>query len=434
MEGATTQERIRSLRCDPFDCNSLEYPHPNLTSDPFCGRVALVTGANKGIGLETCRQLLSKGATVILTARDEQRGLAAVRNLQASGASDVVFHQLDVADSASVSSLAGFIHDQFGKLDVLVCNIRVYITVVYTVVIGSLTCIKFQLQLWLSTVVNNAAVHGVGLDTQILGPSKEAKTAGQPEYLHTWFLKIAVVTGANKGIGLEVCRQLAFNGVKVILTARDETKGMEALEKMRDSELSDIIFHQLDVTDASSIASLADFIRTQFGKLDILVNNAAVGGLTVDMDALKASKPTDDEVCHSNCSALYYSVQVISNERLQVELSDVDCLTEERLDQLSTLFLKDFKDGLLGANGWPTMASAYKVSKVLTNAYTRILAKTHPALCINCVNPGFVKTDLNWNSGILTVEEGAKGPVLLALGYHGSATGFFFDQTEASSF
>ncbi|RRT77581.1 hypothetical protein B296_00008114 [Ensete ventricosum] len=394
MEGATTQERIRSLRCDPFDCNSLEYPHPNLTSDPFCGRVALVTGANKGIGLETCRQLLSKGATVILTARDEQRGLAAVRNLQASGASDVLFHQLDVADSASVSSLAGFIHDQFGKLDVLVCNIRVYITVVYTVVIGSLTCIKFQLQLWLSTVVNNAAVHGVGLDTQILGPSNEAVSQ-------------IMVTGANKGIGLEVCRQLAFNGVKVILTARDETKGMEALEKMRDSELSDIIFHQLDVTDASSIASLADFIRTQFGKLDIL---------------------------HSNCSALYYSVQVISNERLQEELSDVDCLTEERLDQLSTLFLKDFKDGLLGANGWPTMASAYKVSKVLTNAYTRILAKTHPALCINCVNPGFVKTDLNWNSGILTVEEGAKGPVLLALGYHGRATGFFFDQTEASSF
>ncbi|URE05071.1 KR domain [Musa troglodytarum] len=108
---------------------------------------------------------------------------------------------------------------------------------------------------------------------------------------------IAVVTGANKGIGLEVCRQLAFNGVKVILTARDETKGMEALEKMRDSELSDIIFHQLDVTDASSIASLTDFIRTQFGKLDILVNNAAVGGLTVDMDASKASKPTDDEAC-----------------------------------------------------------------------------------------------------------------------------------------
>ncbi|RWW00305.1 hypothetical protein BHE74_00033745, partial [Ensete ventricosum] len=71
-----------------------------------------------------CRQLLSKGVIVILTARDEQRGLAAVANLQASGAfdSDVLFHQLDVADSVSVASLADFIRDQFGKLDVLVNN------------------------------------------------------------------------------------------------------------------------------------------------------------------------------------------------------------------------------------------------------------------------------------------------------------------------
>ena len=81
-----------------------------------------MTGANKGIGLEICRQLLSKGVMVILTARDEQRGLAAIANLQASGASDsdVLFHQLDVADSASVASLADFVRDQFGKLDVLV--------------------------------------------------------------------------------------------------------------------------------------------------------------------------------------------------------------------------------------------------------------------------------------------------------------------------
>uniref|UniRef100_A0A804J3H9 Uncharacterized protein n=1 Tax=Musa acuminata subsp. malaccensis TaxID=214687 RepID=A0A804J3H9_MUSAM len=595
----------------------------------FRKRIALVTGANKGIGLETCRQLLSKGATVILTARDEQRGLAAVRNLQASGASDVLFHQLDVADSASVSSLAGFIHDQFGKLDVLVNNaavhgvgldpqilgssVQVYIpdskikeemrnvdvlsedrldellqsflndfkggklqengwptrtsaymvskvaVSAYTRILakkypkycincvnpgfvktdinynfgelpveahrlreknGKSNCTSHQDTVLLSHIQFMKLPNSLKLDCQaaklrtwrdmdievhvtlaatVITTKAKLDQNNSPDFPFLFFYQpsdmrggicsprqnwIAVVTGANKGIGLEVCRQLAFNGVKVILTARDETKGMEALEKMRDSELSDIIFHQLDVTDASSIASLADFIRTQFGKLDILVNNAAVGALTVDMDALKASKPTDDEntqdtgdipdwlkphVVQSfemaetclqtnyygakavikafipllqsslsgriiNVSSTLGQLRVISNERLQEELSDVDCLTEERIDQLSTLFLKDFKDDLLGSNGWPTMASAYKVSKVLINAYTRILAKTHPALCINCVNPGFVKTDLNWNSGILTVEEGAKGPVLLALGYHDSATGLFFDQTEASSF
>ena len=86
--------------------------------------------------------------------------------------------------------------------------------------------------------------------------------------------RIAVVTGGNKGIGLEICRQLASNGIKVVLTARDETRGTQAVEKLRnESGLSDVVFHQLDVTDASSIASLAEFIRTHFGKLDILVRD-----------------------------------------------------------------------------------------------------------------------------------------------------------------
>ncbi|GMQ05337.1 hypothetical protein CsSME_00050405 [Camellia sinensis var. sinensis] len=83
--------------------------------------------------------------------------------------------------------------------------------------------------------------------------------------------RIAVVTGANKGIGLEICRQLASNGITVILTARDEKRGLEAMENLKTCGLSDIIFHQLDVTDQTSIASLADFIKTKLNKLDILV-------------------------------------------------------------------------------------------------------------------------------------------------------------------
>ncbi|CAN6227745.1 unnamed protein product [Urochloa humidicola] len=91
--------------------------------------------------------------------------------------------------------------------------------------------------------------------------------------------RIAVVTGGNKGIGLEICRQLAASGIAVILTARDETRGAAAVEKLREAGLSDfLIFWQLDVTDALSIARLAEFLKTRFGKLDILVNNAAVGG------------------------------------------------------------------------------------------------------------------------------------------------------------
>ena len=86
-----------------------------------------------------------------------------------------------------------------------------------------------------------------------------------------FLLRYAVVTGANKGIGLGVVKDLASNGVKVILTARDEKRGLEALEKLKECGLSDLVFHQLDVVDSSSIASLVDFVKSQFGKLDILV-------------------------------------------------------------------------------------------------------------------------------------------------------------------
>lgn len=90
------------------------------------------------------------------------------------------------------------------------------------------------------------------------------------------FHRIAVVTGGNKGIGFEISRQLAANGVGVVLTARDVRRGTEAVEKLKASYgLSDVVFHQLDVTDPSSIASLAEFLKTQLGKLDILVISLA---------------------------------------------------------------------------------------------------------------------------------------------------------------
>ena len=85
--------------------------------------------------------------------------------------------------------------------------------------------------------------------------------------------RIALVTGGNKGIGLETCRQLATKGLKVVLTARNEARGLEAVEAIRRSSgaAAEVFFHQLDVTDPSSAARLADFVRGQFGRLDILV-------------------------------------------------------------------------------------------------------------------------------------------------------------------
>ncbi|AQK53903.1 (+)-neomenthol dehydrogenase, partial [Zea mays] len=93
--------------------------------------------------------------------------------------------------------------------------------------------------------------------------------------------EVAVVTGGNRGIGLEICRQLASSGVTVVLTARDAERGAEAASTLG---LPNVVFHQLDVGDPSSAARLAGFIEEKFGRLDILVNNAAITGTTSNVD------------------------------------------------------------------------------------------------------------------------------------------------------
>jgi len=126
--------------------------------------------------------------------------------------------------------------------------------------------------------------------------------------------------------------------------------------------------------------------------------------------------------------------QSVSNEWAKGIFSDLENLTEERIDEVIKEFIKDFEEGSLERKGWPKYLAAYTVAKASMNAYTRIIAKKYPSFCINCVCPGYVKTDITANTGILTVEEGAANPVRLALLPNGSPSGLFYSQNKVVSF
>ncbi|XP_057454553.1 (+)-neomenthol dehydrogenase-like [Lotus japonicus] len=292
--------------------------------------------------------------------------------------------------------------------------------------------------------------------------------------------RYAVVTGANKGIGLEIVRQLASVGIKVVLTARDDKRGLQTLQTLKASGLSDlVVFHQLDVADAASVASLADFVKSEFGKLDILVNNAGIIGAKIkdndlynlaicnfgvlsEDDGDKAMTQTY-ELAEECLQTNYYGAKITTESLLPLlhlsdsprivnvssslgklecvpngwakgVLSDVDNLTEEAVDGVLKRFLKDFQQGSLESKGWPKTLSAYIMSKAAMNAYTRILARKYPTFCINSVCPGYCKTDITVNNGFLTAEEGAASPVRLALLPLGSPSGLFYYKGDVSSF
>jgi (+)-neomenthol dehydrogenase len=133
-------------------------------------------------------------------------------------------------------------------------------------------------------------------------------------------------------------------------------------------------------------------------------------------------------------SLIFMLNQCVSNEWAKGVFSDVENLTEERIDEVLKEFIKDFEEGSLERKVWPRFATAYIVAKASMNAYTRIIAKKYPCFCINCVCPGYVKTDITANTGIFTAAEGAANPVRLALLPNGSASGLFYGENGISSF
>ena len=120
----------------------------------------------------------------------------------------------------------------------------------------------------------------------------------------------------------------------------------------------------------------------------------------------------------------------ITNEWAKGVLSGAEKLTEERVDEILNEFQKDFKE----AKSWSIYPSAYTISKAALNAYSRIMARKYLTFYINCVCPGYVKTDMNYNASLLTVEEGAESTVRLAMLPDGGPSSQFFLEKEVSEY
>ncbi|MED6133123.1 hypothetical protein PIB30_025600 [Stylosanthes scabra] len=135
-----------------------------------------------------------------------------------------------------------------------------------------------------------------------------------------------------------------------------------------------------------------------------------------------------------NVSSSLGILENIPNKWAKGILSDADNLTEERVDEVLNVFMKDFKEGSLEGKGWPKALVAYSVSKAAMNAYTRILAKKLPTFCVNCLCPGYVKTDITAHTGFYNVEEGAANVVRLALLPNGSPSGLFYSRSEVHTY
>lgn len=230
---------------------------------------------------------------------------------------------------------------------------------------------------------------------------------------------VAVVTGANRGLGLETARQLAKRDIQVIVTSRNAGKGAMAMEKLS-AEGLDVLFQPLDVTSESSVAELGTFIHSHCGRLDILINNA---GVFLDIHS------TEDT---GNASVFNASLETLT-ATLKTNLYGPLLLAQELVPLMKQQHygrIVNVSSGMGQLSDMEGKSPAYRISKTALNALTRILAAETEGynILVNSVCPGWVRTDMGGSGAERTVEEGASGIVWAAtLPDDGPSGGFFRD-------
>jgi NAD(P)-dependent dehydrogenase (short-subunit alcohol dehydrogenase family) len=226
--------------------------------------------------------------------------------------------------------------------------------------------------------------------------------------------KVALVTGANKGIGFEAARQLAQQGLNVVIGARDRARGETAAARLREQNM-DVHSVTLDVTDATFVAAAAEEIGARFGRLDVLVNNAGV----LKDHGTKARDLTPATLAETLDTNLYGVIRVTRAFLPLLRKSG-----DARIINVSTTW------GSLAATAEEGGAApAYHISKAALNMWTVVLADDWRAddIRVNSISPGWVRTDMGGSEAPRSVEEGAAIITRLATQADPPTGGFFDD-------
>ena len=225
--------------------------------------------------------------------------------------------------------------------------------------------------------------------------------------------RIALVTGANRGIGFEICRQLAQRGLRVVLTSRSEEAGQRAASALQREGL-DLLFHQLDVADAASVQGVKEYVSREFGRLDVLVNNAGVyldedrGVFDISLETLRATFEVNTFGPFLTCQAFVPLMRRHDYGRI-VNVSS----------------------GYGDINTMGGRTAAYRMSKAALNALTRIVASEVRGsnIKVNAMGPGWVRSDMGGAGAPRSLSQGADTAVWLAtLPDDGPTDGYFYDR------
>jgi NAD(P)-dependent dehydrogenase (short-subunit alcohol dehydrogenase family) len=236
--------------------------------------------------------------------------------------------------------------------------------------------------------------------------------------------RLALVTGANKGLGFETSRQLAQQGITVLMGSRSVARGRAAAQKLLDAGLP-VAFIRLDVTKPEQIRTAAAGIKKRFGKLDILVNNA---GTSVDEDrSLNSAATVSPKALRRTFDVNFFGLVELTQKLLPL-LRKSDAGRIVNVSSIMGSLAIHSKEG--GLSSYKPLA--YDASKTAVNAFTIHLAAalSGTKIKVNSAHPGWVRTDMGGPQAPLSPAEGARTAVRLALLGPDGPTGKFFHGEE----